>query len=490
MTAQPTTAPPYPLQGFVAGESSLTDADLRRIHTMKAGGATWADIRATLGRPVKDAYLRAAKGPALARALAEGQEGGGAEAAAVEPPPSSRAAAKLASPEVEQRTTADGGVTLIVKDLPRVRTVEEVMAAGGLDPVEWTVEKANLKNYEGFLRSDRGDPVVVPLTSAHVTLAPNNPARAAIAAIAEMKADLLTFAPRYAPIRYARVPDGQRYMLEVCLFDVHIGMLSWAAETGSDYDVTIAANMLADVVDRIVAKAAGGFTFDRILIPLGNDWLHADTTIDGKGGATTKGTPQDTDTRWPRLFRMARQAAIGAIDTLRQVAPVTVIVKPGNHDSERMFMLGECLDIWYRHDAAVEVINDPAARTYYRYGTTLLGFTHGHLEKQSDLPLIMANEAKGDWAETTHHEWHVGHRHRKGEAIPVAEHSAVRIRTMPSLAPSDAWHAGKGYHHLRAAEAYIWSFDQGYAGHLSENAELIAPAQSAPAARTRKRNAA
>lgn len=471
------------------GLRTLTVAQLLHVHAERELHVPWTVIAAPLGMTesmVRGAYRRAEANGTLAFELARAERG------AVAPPSGARTvtSAAVVSPEVEQTTDASGGVTLRVKDLPRVRTVDEVIAAGGLDPAHWTVKSATLKSYEGFMKSPAGDPVVVPLTSAHVTLTPNLPARAALRAIDEMKAELQEFSPRYAPIRYSRVPSDQRYMLEVCLFDVHLGMLAWAAEAGADYDVKIATDMLADVVDRLIAKALGGFTFDRILIPLGNDWLHTDQTIDGKGGATTRGTPQDVDTRWPRLLRMARQAAIRAIDTLRQIAPVTVIVKPGNHDSERMFHIGEMLDIWYRHDDAVTVINEPAPRTYFRYGATLLGFTHGHREKQSDLPLIMANEAKSDWAETTHHEWHIGHLHRKGEAVPVAEYSQCRVRTMPSLAPADAWHAEKGYSHVRAAEAYIWSFEQGYAGHLSENAELAPPSLGDGAAAKGKRRRA
>ncbi len=379
-------------------------------------------------------------------------------------------AAAVVAPEVEQTTDMDGGVTLRVKNLPRVKTVDEVIAAGGLDPAHWTVKSATLKAYEGFMKSPTGDPIVVPLTSATVQLAPNRGAVAAIAAIAALIEDAKAHAPKYAPIRYSQPRADERHMIEVCLFDVHIGMLAWAEEAGTDYDVTIAADVVADAVDRLAARASGWPT-DRILVPLGNDWMHTDATIDGKGGATTRGTPQDVDTRWQKQFRTARLAAVRAIDTLRQVAPVDVVIVPGNHDSERMFTLGEVLDAWYRADDAVTIRNDPSPRKYYRYGTTLLGLAHGHNEKHGDLPLIMATEAGADWSETTHREWHVGHRHRKGEAIPVAEHSAVRVRTMPSLAPADAWHAAKGYHHIRAAEAYIWAHAHGYVGHLSVNAK-------------------
>lgn len=447
--------PAYKRNGIAPGQSSLTDDELRRVHAMKATEATWADIQTAIGRPAKDAYLRATRGGALARAL-----GGSIP----EPPPPPE-------PTVGWSETADG--TVVESPVSeRIRTLDDLLAACAVDLNVWTVERFVVNKWETAAASNdgAGGMKVQELFQVKAWLKPAHALATATAVIDAMRADMIAHAPKYAPIRYAVPRDGERHMLEVCLFDVHIGMLAWAQEAGTDYDVTIAADIVADAVDRLATRASG-WPIDRILVPLGNDWMHTDATIDGKGGATTRGTPQDVDSRWQKQFRTARQAAVGAIDTLRQVAPVDVVIVPGNHDSERMFTLGEVLDAWYRADDAVTIRNDPSPRKYYRYGTTLLGLAHGHNEKHGDLPLIMATEAGADWSETTHREWHVGHRHRKGEAIPVAEHSAVRVRTMPSLAPADAWHAAKGYHHVRAAEAYIWAHGEGYVGHLSVNAK-------------------
>jgi hypothetical protein len=48
---------------------------------------------------------------------------------------------------------------------------------------------------------------------------------------------------------------------------------------------------------------------------------------------------------------------------------------------------------------------------------------------------------------------------------------SVRVRVLPSLSGTDAWHYRKGYvGSMRAAEAYLWSYDDGYAGHFSASA--------------------
>jgi hypothetical protein len=163
-----------------------------------------------------------------------------------------------------------------------------------------------------------------------------------------------------------------------------------------------------------------------------------------------------------------------AADQMKVRAPVKIIVVPGNHDRQSAYCIGEVLGAWYAgsNDTAVTVDNRHRLRKYHRYGATLLGFTHGSEEKQSDLPLIMANEAKEDWALTMHHEWHTGHLHKAKETRYTAADSfgGVRVRILPSLSGHDAWHFSKGYNsERRAAESYLFHYRTGYAGHFSSN---------------------
>lgn len=112
------------------------------------------------------------------------------------------------------------------------------------------------------------------------------------------------------------------------------------------------------------------------------------------------------------------------------------------------------------------------SRKYVRYGTNLLGFTHGDEEKSTDLPLLMAGEMGEAWGYVTHREWHIGHFHKSKEMKFVSgdSHGPVIVRVLPSLSGTDAWHYRKGYVcGNRAAEAYLWSYKNGYTGHFSTN---------------------
>ena len=41
---------------------------------------------------------------------------------------------------------------------------------------------------------------------------------------------------------------------------------------------------------------------------------------------------------------------VTAIDYLKEIAPVDVVVISGNHDYERMFYAGDVIAGWYRND--------------------------------------------------------------------------------------------------------------------------------------------
>jgi hypothetical protein len=99
----------------------------------------------------------------------------------------------------------------------------------------------------------------------------------------------------------------------------------------------------------------------------------------------------------------------------------------------------------------------------------MIMWTHGNEENMRDLPLIMADQWQHEWARSKFREIHIGHVHKKKEmfASLTDEFRGVRVRAIPSLTATDAWHAKKGYSHLRAAEAFVYSKTGGCLATLS-----------------------
>lgn len=267
---------------------------------------------------------------------------------------------------------------------------------------------------------------------------------------------------------------SENNLLEVSLFDLHIGKLGWAGEVGENYDTKIAVARFQDAITNLIQRAKG-FEISRILFPIGNDFFNSDNLHN----TTTNGTPQDEDLRWQKTFKMGCQLIVDGINKLKLLGvPIDVMVIPGNHDFERSYYMGTVVEAWFRDDDMVNVDNGANPRKYYRFGEVLLGFTHGNNEKEASLPMLMANEEKKSWGKTTFKEWHLGHFHRKrstkytvfDKAIVLNEDLGVTVRYLSSLSGTEEWHFKKGYVGTqKAGEAFIWNDKIGMIGHLNFN---------------------
>lgn len=117
--------------------------------------------------------------------------------------------------------------------------------------------------------------------------------------------------------------------------DIHFGKLTWREESGDDYDIKIAREIVTSTLERLLSYAEH-FGVERILFPFGNDFFN----VDNIDNTTTHGTPQQEDTRWRKTFREGKRLAVSMIDRCLSIAPVDVLVIPGNHDEQRSFFPG------------------------------------------------------------------------------------------------------------------------------------------------------
>ena len=265
-------------------------------------------------------------------------------------------------------------------------------------------------------------------------------------------------------------------LLEISIFDLHIGKLAWGGETFENYDTKIARERFLTAIEKLLHRASG-FQFSRILFPVGNDFFNSDTMFN----TTTKGTQQDEDLRWQKTFNIGVRLIVDAINLLKQTGvPVDVVVIPGNHDFERSYYMGKYLEAWFNNDPMVHIDCGASPRKYYRFGNVLLGLTHGSEEKEAALPMIMANdvESKPLWGETKFHEWHLGHIHRKrnvnyaiiDKSRVLNEDLGVTIRYLSSLTGTEEWHHKKGFiGSTKAADAFVWNDEFGLVAHLNTN---------------------
>lgn len=286
----------------------------------------------------------------------------------------------------------------------RVKGVSSYVDAAGVVRGQWIKTAESPEDrlegvLEAFRRLDDGGPVA-PLVAP-----PEGPSRA----------DLLAVYP---------------------LGDPHIGMLSWAEETGADFDLGIAERLYTAAIRDLVVR--GPRSALALLINLG-DFFHFDT----EGVKTTKGQHTlDVDGRGSKVLELGVRIVVGMIVALLQHHDrVIVATCKGNHDKHTSVMLALVLRAHFRDNPRVEIEIPHAERRYIEFGSVLLGTVHGDKGAHKDLPAIMAAEAAAAWGRTTERVIHVGHVHHD----TIQEHRGCKVETHRTLAPRDGWHAGQGY---------------------------------------------
>ncbi len=344
-----------------------------------------------------------------------------------------------------------------------IRTVAQALVKGGVDPAVWKVRQCKVNSWEVASKHPKtGEVTTTPLWQVAVWLeAISQDELQAERILALTVEQMKAHAPVYDLAQLAPVPKIPGRMLELDLFDVHLGLLSWPAETGASYDTEIAATRYMRTVERLLSLA-GAQGLSAVLLPTGNDFLHTDT----EAGTTTSHTPVDVDTRATKVFERGKLLLIHCIDRLLQVAPKVIVpIIPGNHDRLSMLHLGHVLAAWYRNlGDRVEIDFSPRLRKYVEYGSSLLGFTHGSEEKKERLPMLMAHEQPEAWARTKHRHWRVGHLHHKRRLLlPIGDTlDGVYIKQSAALASRDAWHTKKGFVMAPpAASATLWDLRDG-----------------------------
>lgn len=241
------------------------------------------------------------------------------------------------------------------------------------------------------------------------------------------------------------------------LGDPHIGMLSWAKETGEDFDLKIAERDLINVVDMLVDRAPASKR--GVLANLG-DLFHfdSDSQLTPNGG-----NKLDCDSRLTKVTDIGFKIVRRLIDRLLQKhQQVDVINVPGNHDPRMARMLKMWLEAVYEKDERVNVVDNANPIMYLRHGKVLLGFCHGDGAKPNDLPGIMAADRASDWGATEYRIWITGHIHHTVNK----EFHGCSVESFRTLAAKDYWHHWKGYRAGRSLSCI--TYDSAY-GEISRS---------------------
>lgn len=304
----------------------------------------------------------------------------------------------------------------------------------------------------------------------------------------DLRQGFLDFAAEHSP-SYSKIEyTPGDHLLIIDPADLHVGKLSLSEETGEEYNLEIAEKRFRSGVTKLLEKAKV-FGVEKIVLVLGNDFLHRDSPMN----TTTSGTRQDVDGMWWQAYKIAKKAYVAAIEEMTQVAPVHLVHCPSNHDFASGWMLSDSICSWFANNPNVIGTDGSMSishRKYIQYGLNLIGFTHGDGCRESDMASLMQYEARAAWGSSLFGYWLSHHRHHKdrksfGKTPVKIEKDYIGVTVMRSMtqvnpseniftevvrSPSapDAWHDRQGYKNLQALECFLHHPTRGQVARFTE----------------------
>lgn len=243
------------------------------------------------------------------------------------------------------------------------------------------------------------------------------------------------------------------------LGDPHIGMLSWAPETGVDFDSKLARAQLLSCIDDLVSQAPP--SEDAHLVNIG-DARHAE---DERQTTAKSANKLDVDTRSARIIRIWFDLMLHMTERcLEKHKHVRIFNLPGNHDPQTAVLTMLWLEQAFKHEPRVTVQDACNPYQYFQYGKVLLGYCHGDGAKDPDLlPLMSVDCGPGGipgfedaWGSTFYRHWIRGHQHHDG----ILEYRGGIVERIRTFAPRDLWHHKAGYRSGQSLKAI--TFDPEY----------------------------
>ena len=205
-------------------------------------------------------------------------------------------------------------------------------------------------------------------------------------------------------------------MLEIPLFDMH-----WGVAFMDHYKP-----VLSDLLHLLNSR-----TWDKIVIPFGQDFFHNDSIVNGQ---TTKGTPIEK-VDMMRAVKEAKIFTYALIDTaIHQANEVKVLYSAGNHDRSTAWMFMQVLLERY----GPSVVDDTLEyRKVITYGKNSIMITHGDSKQATakNLAHIFPIAFPEEFANANVREVHAGHLHHEAEA----DIYGVMVRRLSSGGKVDDW---------------------------------------------------
>lgn len=267
-----------------------------------------------------------------------------------------------------------------------------------------------------------------------------------------------------APVKKSSTKSDDKLLNLYTVSDFHLGMLSWADETGEDWDMSIAEELFARWFDAAFQQAPAAGT---AVINLLGDLAHFDS-LDAV--TPTSGHILDADTRYQKLVRTMIRMVRRVVDMARVKHPfVKLLIVQGNHDESGMIWLAEMFSALYSNEPRVFVDTSADVYKMVQHGKTTLFFHHGHKAKFDNIEPIMISKFRKAFGDSEYSYAHVGHLHHQ----KLVESRNMIVEQHRTLAAKDAYASRGGWMSGRSANVITYSAEYGEVGRLTISPEML-----------------
>ena len=260
-------------------------------------------------------------------------------------------------------------------------------------------------------------------------------------------------------------PLGKDHLLNCYVItDYHYGMLSWQEETGADWDLKIAEDLIIKWFAQAIHQSPDA---DTAVFAQMSDFLH----FDGMDAVTPASKHLlDVDTRFAKVVRSAIRILRTIIDMLLQKhQKVHLLCLDANHDPVSQIWLREWFAVMYENEPRVTVDTSPSPYNAYEFGNTALFFHHGHKRKVTNVSEVFAAQFREMFGRTKYAYAHMGHLH----SIDVKENNLMIVEQHRTLAAPDAYAARGGWLSGRDAKVITYDSRYGEVSRLTINSDML-----------------
>lgn len=325
-----------------------------------------------------------------------------------------------------------------------------IAPASGLDhPIP---EGFELRGYSHYTKTAAGEPIWLKTRATERNYWQG--IEAAILSLKPVDADILPTAPEPQSDIIPWLQIG----------DAHIGMLASEAETGANFDISIAKREICAAAAALIDEAP---PCERMVINDLGDGTHYETF---KGETMGHGHALDYDTRYWKMIEAYVEINQFIVEyALKKAQVVDLIYTPGNHSESNDSWIAVTMRALYGKTGRVNVLRNENPFIAYRMGRTLVLVHHGHKAKPEACAKVMAEDYAVDWGETTFRYIDGGHvHHSQRKELP-----GCVFESWNNLAPRDKYANDGGWRSKQLMSLVLRSRKYGERGRRLMPAELV-----------------